>query len=92
MMNPFPRVCETSKVSNFDRNYLIKFRSMDDSDVVFVFHWTKNDTNSVNSKFLKLANECGFTHIVVDLCNFLVETVLTARVQYFNPLRISDKI
>ncbi len=67
-------------MSNFDGNYLIKFRSMDDSDVVFVFHWTKNDIDRVKSKFLKLANECGFTHIVVDLCTFLVETVLTARV------------
>jgi cAMP-specific phosphodiesterase 4 len=38
------------------------------------------------------ANEYGFTNEVIHLSQFLVETVIQARVQFFNPLLIADKI
>jgi hypothetical protein len=84
-------VCEAVKIQSYFRSEMIKFR-MEEDVVVFVFHWSDQDKSTITRRFVKCANEFEYTGVLVELSQFLVYTLMTAKTLYFNHLKFCDRL
>ncbi|CAK69783.1 unnamed protein product (macronuclear) [Paramecium tetraurelia] len=78
--------------SQFTELSLIRFINQNKQETFFFFYWNKPCRNKLLRRFINEANEYRFKDEVLCLTNFLIDVILQARVQYFNPVQFADQI
>ncbi|CAD8156083.1 unnamed protein product [Paramecium octaurelia] len=92
-LNQYPQIQETCKTNAYAQTSIVKFQlHIKNYEVLFCLHWTDKDKNNIKRNFINNANIYGFNTDVTHLAQFLVETIITAKVQFFNPLRFADHV
>ncbi|CAD8159906.1 unnamed protein product [Paramecium pentaurelia] len=78
--------------SQFTELSIIRFINQNKQETFFFFYWNKPGRNKLFRRFINEANEYRFKDEVLSLTNFLIDVILQARVQYFNPVQFADQI
>ncbi|CAD8060747.1 unnamed protein product [Paramecium primaurelia] len=78
--------------SQFTELSIIRFINQNKQETFFFFYWNKPERNKLFRRFINEANEYRFKDEVLSLTNFLIDVILQARVQYFNPVQFADQI
>ncbi|CAD8145563.1 unnamed protein product [Paramecium pentaurelia] len=78
--------------SQFTELSIIRFINQNKQETFFFFYWNKPGRNKLLRRFINEANEYGFKDEVLSLTNFLIDVIMQARVQYFNPVQFADQI
>ncbi|CAD8126757.1 unnamed protein product [Paramecium sonneborni] len=91
--NQYPQIQETCKTNSYAQTSIVKFQlHIKNYEVLFCLHWADKDKKNIKRNFINFANIYGFNQDVTHLAQFLVETIITAKVQFFNPLRFADQV
>ncbi|CAK91630.1 unnamed protein product (macronuclear) [Paramecium tetraurelia] len=89
----YPQIEDTCKTIGYAQTSIVKFQlQLKNYEVLFCLHWADKDKKNIKRKFINYANMYGFNKDVTHLAQFLVETIITAKVQFFNPLRFADQV